>query len=151
MEVTRLFDGAGIVTTLDSDTKMPAFADAVLDAEFDDRQVRFAVQVKSRAPYPGEIPRLEPLRDRLASVGAPLLVAPLITESIGRALTEARWSWADSHGNADVRAHGIRISCRVPSRSVRKPRRSLPTGSGIVVDYPVAYLRRQSRKRNRTC
>ena len=130
MEVTRLFDGAGIVTTLDSDTKMPAFTDAVLDAEVDDRQVRFAVQVKSRAPYPGEIPRLEPLKDRLATVGAPLLVAPLITESTGRALTEAKWSWVDSHGNADVRARGIRISRRVPSRSVKTPRRSLPTGSG---------------------
>lgn len=130
MEVTRLFDDAGIVATVGSDTKTPALADAVLDAEVDGRQVRFAVEVKSRAPYPGEISRLGPLRDRLASVGAPLLVAPLITESTGRALTEAQWSWADSYGNADVRASGIRISCRVPSRSVKKPRPNLPTGSG---------------------
>ena len=130
MKVTRLFDSAGILTTLDSDNKTPALADAVLDAEVDGRQVRFAVEVKSRAPYPGEVPRLDSLRDRLASVGAPLLVAPFITESTGRALSEARWSWADSHGNADVRARGLRISCRVPNRPVGKPPRNLPTGSG---------------------
>ena len=130
MEVTRLFDSAGITATVGSDTHTPALADAVLVTKVDGRHIRFAVQVKSRAPYPGEIPRLEPLKDRLATIGAPLLVAPLITESTGQALTKANWSWVDSHGNADVRARGIRISRRVPSRSVKKPRRSLPTGSG---------------------
>ncbi|WP_420622658.1 hypothetical protein [Candidatus Poriferisodalis sp.] len=130
MELMQLFDSVGIAGTLSSDAHTTAHADGVLDAEVDDMRVRFAVEVQSRAPYPGETRRLEPQRDRLATVGVPLLVAPLITESTGRALTEAQWSWADTHGNADVRARGIRISRRIPSRSVRKQRRGLPTGSG---------------------
>ncbi|WP_419551765.1 hypothetical protein [Candidatus Poriferisodalis sp.] len=130
MNVTQLFDSVAIEAMVSSDEPAADFADALLDAEVDDNHIRLAVQVKSRAPYPGEISRLEPLRNRLATVGVPLLVAPLISESTGRALTEAQWSWADTQGNADVRTRGIRISRRVPSRPVRKPRRSFPSGSG---------------------
>lgn len=133
MEIMRQFDNVGIATAPSSDALGDAVADAVLDAEVDDMQVRFAVEVKSRSPYPGEIQRMGPRRDRLAAVGAPLLVAPFIAESTGRALTDARWSWADAHGNADIRSHGIRISRRVPGRpdpSATVPQRSLPRGSG---------------------
>ncbi len=130
MEVTQLFDSVGITGTLSSDVHSTVLADAVLDAEVDDMRVRFAVEIKSRAPHPGETSRLEHVRSRLETVGVPLLVAPLITQSTGRALTDAQWSWADAHGNADVRARGIRISRRIPNRAVRKPRRELPTGSG---------------------
>ena len=130
MNVTQLFDRVAIEAMVSSDEPAGDLADALLDAEVDDKRVRFAVQMKSRAPYPAEMPRLEPIRARLATVGVPLLVAPLISEPTGQALTEAQWSWVDTHGNADVRARGIRISCRVPSRSVRRSQRGMPRGSG---------------------
>lgn len=131
MNVKQLFDSVAIEAMVSSDLPADQLADALLDAEVDDKLVRFAVQMKSRAPYPGEIPRLEPLRNRLVTVGVPLLVAPLISDAAGRALTEAQWSWVDSQGNADVRASGIRISCRVPSRPAhRRFPRGLPRGSG---------------------
>ena len=130
INVTQLLDSVAIESMVSSDKPAPDLADALLDAEVDDEHIRFAVQVKSRAPYPGELPRLESVRDRLATVGVPLLVVPLISEPTGRALTEAQWSWVDTHGNADVRARGIRISCRVPSRSTRTARRGMPRGSG---------------------
>lgn len=130
MNVKRLFDTVAIKATVSSDEPAADPADALLNAEVDDKHIRFAVQVKSRAPYPGELPRLESAKHRLSTVGVPLLVAPLISEPTGRALTEAQWSWADAHGNADIRASGIRISRRVPRRSVRGTQRSMPRGSG---------------------
>lgn len=130
MEVMRLFDSVGIAGRLEPDGHTPALVDAVLDAEVDDMRVRFAVQVKNRAPYPNEVPSLEQLRDRLETVGVPLLVAPVVTESTGKALTDAQWSWVDARGNADVRTRGVRVNRRTPNRSAKAPQGGLPRGSG---------------------
>lgn len=104
--------------------------DALLDVSLDDSLVRFAIEAKNRAPYPGEVHALEPIRGRLATVGVPLLVVPYVSRPTGAALSEANWSWADAEGNADVRARGIRIQRRVRSRPPQRNRPELPRGSG---------------------
>ncbi|MHB1873422.1 MAG: hypothetical protein ACYCPF_01005 [Streptosporangiaceae bacterium] len=105
-------------------------ADSVLDVMADDRRARFAVLLKRRAPYPHEVERLERTRRELAGRGCPLLVVPFVSESLGRILTAAGWSWADEQGNFDLRAPGLVFrQRRAAAAPARKPR-SLPRGSG---------------------
>lgn len=92
--------------------------------------VRFCVEGRLRAPYPNELRDLDDQRRTLERRGHPLLVAPYVAESLGRALIEAGWSWADDQGNYDLRAPGLRLGQR-RTRSAPKPTRHLlPAGSG---------------------
>jgi hypothetical protein len=107
-----------------------AGADAILDVATDGHNTRFAVQVKRRAPYPHEVDRLERAWRELAGQGRPLMVAPFVSEPLGSILTRAGWSWADDHGNFDLRAPGLLLRQRRMTTAPAPRRRSLPRGSG---------------------
>jgi hypothetical protein len=104
--------------------------DAILEVTVGDRSTRFAVQAKSRAPYPHEVERLQRSRRELELRGDPLMTAPFISESLGSILTRDGWSWADAQGNFDLRAPGLVARQRRASTAPAPKRRSLPRGSG---------------------
>ena len=104
--------------------------DAILDVAVGDRSARFAVQAKSRAPYPHEVERLQRSWHDLEPRGHPLLIAPFISESLGSTLTRDGWSWADAQGNFDLRAPGLVARQRRASTAPAPKRRTLPRGSG---------------------
>ena len=104
--------------------------DSLLDVAAHDRGARFAVQAKSRAPYPHEVERLQRSWQALAPHGHPLMVAPFISETLGSLLTRDGWSWADAQGNFDLRAPGLILRQRRTSTAPVPKRRSLPRGSG---------------------
>ena len=91
---------------------------------------RFAISVRSRAPYPGELPGLERVRAMLAEAGAPLLVVPFVSEILGAKLTAEGWSWADDAGNFDLRDAGLLLHQRRTTTPPAKTRTTLPSGSG---------------------
>ena len=107
-----------------------AGVDAILEVKTDDRGARFAVQAKSRAPYPHELERLKQSSHGLAAHGYPLIVAPYISEPLGSILTTDGWSWADTQGNFDLRAPGLLLRQRRTSTPPASKRRTLPRGSG---------------------
>jgi hypothetical protein len=107
-----------------------ADVDAILDVTVGDRSARFAVQTKSRAPYPHEVERLQRSWHELETRGHPLMVAPFISESLGSLLTRDGWSWADAQGNFDLRAPGLVARQRRASTAPAPKQRSLPRGSG---------------------
>jgi hypothetical protein len=104
--------------------------DAILEVTADDRTERFAVQVKSRAPYPHELERLQQGWHRVAARGHPLIIGPFISEPLGSMLTKQGWSWADNQGNFDLRAPGLLLRQRRTSTSPTAKRKTLPRGSG---------------------
>jgi hypothetical protein len=104
--------------------------DAILDVVVGDRSARFAVQTKSRAPYPHEVDRLQRSLHGLALRGHPLLIVPFISESLGSLLTRDGWSWADAQGNFDLRAPGLVARQRRAATAQAPTQRSLPRGSG---------------------
>ena len=107
-----------------------AGVDAILDVAVGDRSARFAVQAKTRAPYPHEVERLRRSWHELELRGRPLMVAPFISESLGSLLTRDGWSWADAQGDFDLRAPGLVARQRRASTAPAPKRRSLPRGSG---------------------
>jgi hypothetical protein len=107
-----------------------AGVDAILDVAVGDRSARFAVQAKSRAPYPHEVERLQRSWHGLELRGHPLLIVPFISESLGSLLTGDGWSWADAQGNFDLRAPGLVARQRRASTAPAPKQRSLPRGSG---------------------
>lgn len=107
-----------------------AGGDAILAIEVNRVRARFAAEVKSRAPYPGELRGIDRKRATLATHGVPLLVVPFVSESAGAALTGAGWSWGDEHGNFDLRAAGLVLRQRRVSSPPVRTRRTLPRGSG---------------------
>jgi len=107
-----------------------AGVDAILDVAVGDRSARFAVQAKTRAPYPHEVERLRRSWHELELRGHPLMVAPFISESLGSLLTRNGWSWADAQGDFDLRAPGLVARQRRASTAPAPKRRSLPRGSG---------------------
>ena len=104
--------------------------DSILDVTVGDRSARFSVQVKSRAPYPHEVERLQRSWHGLAQRGHPLMIAPFISEALGSLLTRDDWSWADAQGNFDLRAPGLIFRQRLASTAPAPKRTSLPRGSG---------------------
>jgi len=103
-------------------------ADAVIGVNVDERQFRFAVEERKRAPYPGEVDAL-PSRGSDGAAG-PLLVAPFVSEGTGRRLIAAGWSWADAAGNFDLRAPGLLLRQRLVANAPKPTKPSLPRGSG---------------------
>jgi hypothetical protein len=107
-----------------------AGADAILDVAVGDQSVCFAVQVKSRAPYPHEVGRLRRSQRELELRGHPLMIAPFVSESLGSLLIRDGWSWADAQGNFDLRAPGLVARQRRAAVAPAPRPRSLPRGSG---------------------
>lgn len=120
--------------------------DAILEVDVDGVRQRFAVEVKSRAPYPNELDRFLAMHDQISEFGAPLLLTSSITEGVSKRLIERGWSWADSRGNLELRAGGIRLKHRVSSRPpVRPGRPLLPQGPGSLAI--IRFLIRQPNER----
>ena len=131
MDAVRWLRDSGLrVEDLTPAGREDAGVDAILDVTVGDRSVRFAVQAKSRAPYPHEVERLQRSQRALELHGHPLMIAPFVSESLGSLLTRDDWSWADTQGNFDLRAPGLVARQRRPSTALAPKRRSLPRGSG---------------------
>jgi hypothetical protein len=104
--------------------------DAILDLSVGKVRAKFAVEEKRRAPYPNELPTLQPIRTSLADVGTPMLVVPFVSEPLGTALTRAGWSWADTTGNFDLRSDHLVLRQRSRATPPRTRSNRLPQGSG---------------------
>jgi hypothetical protein len=104
--------------------------DAMIRFLIDGREDRLLVETRKRAPYKGEIGGLRMPEAPTSPAGIPVLVAPFISESVGRALVEAGWSWVDQAGNCDIRSEGLRIVRRTSTKPRPSTRRSLPGGRG---------------------
>jgi hypothetical protein len=131
IDVVRSLQEAGVsVRQLKAPRAGDVCADAILAIETDGVQARFAAEVKSRAPYPGELPGIDRRRATLAAQGVPLLVVPFVSEPTGAALADAGWSWGDEHGNFDLRAAGLVLRQRKTGSPPAPRRRTLPRGSG---------------------
>ncbi len=131
MDAVRWLRDSGLrVEDLTPTGREDAGVDAILDVTVGDRSVRFAVQAKSRAPYPHEVERLQRSQRALELHGHPLMIVPFVSESLGSLLTRDDWSWADTQGNFDLRAPGLVARQRRASVAPAPKRRSLPRGSG---------------------
>lgn len=132
MDAVRwLRDSSLTVEDLTPADGMDEGVDAILRVvEIGDHGARFAVQAKSRAPYPHELERLKQSWHGLAARGHPLMVAPYISEPLGSILTKEGWSWADTQGNFDLRAPGLLLRQRRTSAPAALKRKTLPRGSG---------------------
>jgi hypothetical protein len=130
MDAVRWMRESGLAVTDCTAEAADAAVDAILDIAADGHRARFAVQAKSRAPYPHEVERLEQSRRELAGRGHPLITAPFVPESLGEILTSARWSWADDQGNFYLRAPGLLYRQRRTTARPAPARRALPRGSG---------------------
>lgn len=110
--------------------RAPAPFDAVVELALDDITRRFAVEIKHRAPFPSELPRL--LRREAAPAGLiPMLVTDHVTARVARDLTAQGWSWIDEGGSYDVRAKGLRLSRRTSRKPPSRTRLfRLPQGQG---------------------
>jgi hypothetical protein len=89
----------------------------------------FVVEQRRRAPYISELLALIARQVDAGSDGMPMLVAPYVSASLGDALIEAGWSWADANGNFDIRASGLRWRQRLTSGPSRRRRARLPQGN----------------------
>jgi hypothetical protein len=131
IDVVRSLRSAGIVVRqLDVPRSGDANTDAIVAVEVGGVRARFAAEVKSRAPYPGELHGIDRKRRTLAEHGVPLLVVPFVSEAAGAALAEAGWSWGDEHGNFDLRAPGLVVRQRTTSSRPVRRHKTLPRGSG---------------------
>jgi DNA-binding transcriptional ArsR family regulator len=132
-EVLRQLANIGVVAEMveNESTRLPGIRpDAVVDIQNGPTTARFVVEERQRTPYRNEIARLAGVHDALIRQGQPLLSVPFVTESLGPLLTEAGWSWADDHGNFDLRAPGLVIRQRRTATPPKPTQRLLPKGSG---------------------
>ena len=130
LEAIRWLRDSGVAVEQDGGDGTGGDASLLLSVLAGGGRIRFAVEEKGRAPYPNELPGLGWSRQELAGRGTPLLIVPFVPEALGAALTEAGWSWADEHGDFDLRAPGLLLRQR---RAVSPPpprQRVLPRGSG---------------------
>lgn len=143
MDLVRQLEETGVEVSL---TRRPqGDFDALLEVELDGVRQTFAVEVRSRAPYPNELDIFLAMHDHVANFGVPLLFAPSISEGVGTRLVERGWSWADARGNLELRAPGMRLRNRVSTQSsTRRQRASLPHGPGSLAI--IRFLIRQSNE-----
>jgi hypothetical protein len=130
LEAVRWLRESGVTVEQDNERGASLDIGLVLDVLAGGGRTRFAVELKGRAPYPNELAGLERSQQALAGRGTPLLIVPFVSEALGPALTQAGWSWADAHGDFDLRAPGLLLRQR---RAMSRPpprRRVLPHGSG---------------------
>ncbi|MGH8512678.1 MAG: hypothetical protein ACREV8_01760 [Gammaproteobacteria bacterium] len=108
--------------------------DLVLEVIFKDERHCFAVEVKNRAPYPGELEVLAPKFKEAAELGSPLLAAPYISEALAHHLARRGWSWSDEAGNYDLIGDRFRLSRRTTTKPPppKRQRALLPQGAGAL-------------------
>jgi hypothetical protein len=131
MNLVEYLENAGARVSV---TRRPAGDfDALLQVDLDDVHATFAVEIRSRAPYPNELDVFLVMHEHLEDAGVPLLFAPAISEGLGQRLVEQGWSWADSRGNFELRAPGIRLINRAQAKPpIKAHRSSLPHGPGAL-------------------
>jgi len=131
MSLIRVLEDAGVRVDAAHDRRSERrHPDAVVTLVLNDVETNLAIEVRRRAPYPGEITTLDRLRTEITAEGIPTLVAPYISEATGRHLTDAGWCWADDQGNADLRTPGLRIQRRTSHRPENTTTDRLPSGTG---------------------
>ena len=131
MEVMRSLRDSGIAVEYhDMPTDAYGQVEEVLDVLADGRRVRFALEMKKRAPYPGELQGLQVSQERLSQLGHPMLVVPFVSDALGAALGNTGWSWADSQGNFDLHAPGLWLRQRRSFTAPAVKKRTLPRGAG---------------------
>jgi len=137
MELLQLLESCGVrVVDVSHDTSLRSAngsrfrVDAVISIQIDGREALLLVESRKRAPYRGELAALRLPAALLSGDGIPVLVAPFISASTGRALVEAGWSWADLDGNCDIRTEGLRLVQRISTKPRTATRPSLPGGRG---------------------
>jgi hypothetical protein len=109
----------------------PEGVSALIELRADGLERLFAVERRRRAPYPSEIRSLADRLFEISDYGAPLLLAPYVSQGIGNLLNDHGWSWADEAGNFGIRSRGLRLFQRISS-SPPKPARNLPQGKGAL-------------------
>ncbi len=108
--------------------------DAILEVDLDGAKRRFALEYKRRPLYPSQVPELERTRRKVERLGTPLLVAPYISEGLGRSLVSHGWSWADEQGNFDLRAPRLRLRQRLTRGIAPRAKGALPRrGGGLAI------------------
>lgn len=123
-----LADAGARVTELPHDGTL----DALWRVDTGDISVTFVVETKNRAPLASQV---ADLAAGFAARGArdnPLLVVPFVSETLAAALAVAKLSWADHHGNFDLRAPGMRLRQRSMEKPPASTARTLPQGSGAL-------------------
>lgn len=134
MDTLRWLHDAGIdaeeVAATGPATSEGTRVDSFLEIHTGGHPARFAVEQKSRAPYPNELSALEARRSALRLLGHPLLIVPFVSEPLGAALVRAGWSWADEHGNFDLRGPNLLLRQRHSDQAPEPKRKNLPQGSG---------------------
>lgn len=131
MDVVSALQAAGASVRTERERKVhDRQVDAILKVSLGKVRGRFAVEEKRRAPYPNELPKLQPMRRSLAEVGTPMLVVPFVSEPLGTSLTKAGWSWADTTGNFDLRSDHLVLRQRSTATAPRTKGSRLPQGSG---------------------
>jgi hypothetical protein len=129
MEVVRSLRGSAVAVE-HRDVPQGAHADALLDVSADEQVARFAVETRSRAPYPGELRQLRPAWEESSKLGHPLLIVPFVSDALAVALRSEGWSWADTQGNYELRAPGLRLQQRRTFAAPAPKRKTLPRGAG---------------------
>jgi hypothetical protein len=130
LEAIRWLRESGVAVEQSDGDGTGGDADLLLSVQAGSDRVRFAVEEKGRAPYPNELAGLGRTRQALAGRGTPLLVVPFVPEAVGAALTAAGWSWADAHGDFDLRGPGLLLRQRRAVSRQPPRQRVLPRGSG---------------------
>jgi DNA-binding transcriptional ArsR family regulator len=130
MSVIEDLRGAGVAARVRVEHGRHDLIDGYLELDVDGQHVTLAIEQKTRAPYPNEVPHLQAQQERIAQVARPLLAAPFISSTVGEALAATGWSWADEHGNYSLVAPGLRLRHRSASKPARAASRNLSTGSG---------------------
>lgn len=108
--------------------------DLILEVGFKDERHRYAIQMRSRAPYPSELSSLAPTFVAAASLGSPFLAAPFVSEGLGRALAARGWSWSDEAGNYELIGDRFHLARRTAAKEQRHKRHlaALPQGPGAL-------------------
>jgi DNA-binding transcriptional ArsR family regulator len=128
MDIASWLRDAGL--TVDQLAAGGLAADATIMVATGSTRAKFAVEEKSRAPYPNELPALDKVKEALSEIGVPLLAVPFVSESLGATLTARGWSWADGQGDFDLRAPGLLFRQRRAVSAPRPTKKTLPAGSG---------------------
>lgn len=130
MLIERLGEELGEIGAKARVTREPSLnnlrPNAVLDLTYEGLERRFVVEERRRAPYPSELARLLSLRDQIGELGTPLLVAPYVSEELGKSLIRSGWSWADARGNYDLAAAPLRLRNRTQSKRPKRGRDGFP-------------------------
>lgn len=146
LQVLSVLEAAGATVRVERERRVDdRRIDAILDLTLGKVRAKFAIDEKRRAPYPNELPKLEPMRTSLTEVGTPMLVVPFVAEALGAALTTAGWSWADAAGNFDLRSDQLVMRQRSTTTPPRTKASRLPQGSGsLAIIRTLIALRRET-------